>query len=81
LRDPVTNEVMAQADGPPLAGWYPTSWWSAGELIKDVRPFPLPPDMRPGQYNLVVGFYDLLSGERFGSEYFLGTVEVVAPNS
>jgi hypothetical protein len=81
LRDPVTNEVMAQADGPPLAGWYPTSWWSAEELIKDERPFPLPPDMRPGQYNLVVGFYDLLSGERFGSEYFLGTVEVVAPNS
>ena len=81
LRNPDTGEVMAQADGPPLAGWYPTSWWSAGETVRDERPFPLPEDVEPGHYNLVVGFYDLRSGERFGDEHFLGIVEVSASNS
>ena len=67
---------MAQADGPPLDGWYPTSQWPAGEIVVDERKFVLPADVPAGTYDLVVGFYDLNSGQRFGSEHFLTTIEV-----
>lgn len=81
LRDPADGEIVAQADGPPLGGWYPTSWWPIQELIVDERTFPLSPDLTPGEYNLVVGFYDLTSGQRFGNEYPLGVVKVVDDQS
>jgi hypothetical protein len=76
LRDPETDKNVAQADGPPLDGWYPTSWWPAGEIIVDNRTFPLSEDTPPGTYELYVGLYDLASGARFGSEHLLGVVEV-----
>ena len=76
LRDPETKKNVAQADGPPLDGWYPTSRWPAGEIITDNRSFPLPEETPPGTYELYVGLYDLASGVRFGSEYLLGSVEV-----
>jgi hypothetical protein len=76
LRDPQTGQNVAQADGPPLDGWYPTSWWAAAEVVVDRRTFSLPDDVPAGRYNLVVGFYDLATGQRFGQEYFLGTIEV-----
>ena len=77
LRDPKTNQIVAQADGPPLDGWYPTSWWPVGEAIVDERSFTLPTDVPLGKYDLVVGLYDLVSGERPWGEHFLGTIEVV----
>jgi len=76
LRDPRTGETAAQADGPPLDGWYPTSWWETGEVVVDERVFPLPPDTPPGEYELVIGWYDLVSGERLGESISLGTVRV-----
>ncbi len=36
--------LMGQADGPPLSGAYPTSWWSPGEVVVDTRPLSLPPE-------------------------------------
>lgn len=75
LRDEAGN-VVAQADGPPLAGWYPTSQWTTGEIVTDVRIFPVPTELVTGSYTLVVGFYDSVSGERLGSEQTLGQVEV-----
>ncbi|HSM55874.1 MAG TPA: hypothetical protein VK879_06940 [Candidatus Sulfomarinibacteraceae bacterium] len=77
LRDPRNGEPVAQADGPPLSGWYPTSWWPVERLIVDERTFPLPQDVAPGIYELVVGFYDLHSGQRVGPEHNLGAVEVL----
>jgi hypothetical protein len=76
LRDPSSGEIVAQADGPPLDGWYPTSWWSIQELIVDKRTFLLPADLVAGTYDLVVGFYDLVSDQRFGEEYPLGSITV-----
>lgn len=78
LRDQETGEIVAQADGPPLDGWYPTSWWTAGEVIVDERSFALPDSVPAGRYQLVTGFYELESGQRFGSEYHLATVEVTS---
>ena len=76
LRDPNTQENLVQADGPPLGGWYPTSWWPAGEIITDNRSFSVPAETPPGTYDLYVGFYDLATGVRFGSEHLLGSIEV-----
>jgi hypothetical protein len=75
LRD-AANHTVAQADGPPLAGWYPTSWWEVGEKVVDTRTFALPDEVAPGQYQLVVGWYDLTSGQRLGDEHTIGTIEV-----
>ncbi|MFO7680071.1 MAG: glycosyltransferase family 39 protein [Chloroflexota bacterium] len=78
LRD-AAGKTVAQADGPPLAGWYPTSWWTPGEIVTDERRFPVPADLPPGVYSLAAGFYDLESGARFGSEFMLGQINVVNP--
>lgn len=76
LRNVSTGEPVAQADGQPLDGWYPTSWWGPGEVIVDEREFAVPVGLPAGPYELYAGFYDLQSGERFGTEYLLETVAV-----
>ncbi|MBK7176316.1 MAG: glycosyltransferase family 39 protein [Chloroflexi bacterium] len=76
LRAGAAAPPIAQADGSPLDDWYPTSWWPVGEIITDERPFPIPADLPPGVYQLVVGWYDLASGERLGQEFPLGQVTI-----
>jgi len=70
------GELVAQADGAPLGGWYPTSWWPANEVIADERAFPLPADVPEGAYDLFVGMYDLSDGQRGSTEYNLGKIFV-----
>jgi hypothetical protein len=55
---------LAQKDRPPADGAYPTSLWDPGEVIRDYIQIPLPSDMPPGQYEIVVGLYDFSSGQR-----------------
>ena len=76
LRNPEAMEPKAQADGPPLDGWYPTSWWPANEVVRDQRHFSLEPRVAAGEYHLFVGMYDLASGERVTPEYDLGPIVV-----
>ena len=57
-------EPLAQADGPPVMGDYPTSLWAAGETISDAHPLPVPADLTSGQYRLSVGMYYLETMER-----------------
>ena len=52
-------EPLAQGDGPPLLGDYPTSMWAAGETIADPHPVQLPEALPTGHYRLTVGMYDL----------------------
>lgn len=56
VRDSSGNTV-AQADIQPLAGTYPTSRWQPGEIVTDEILLPLPPDLPPGTYRLLVGMY------------------------
>ncbi|MCL6646801.1 MAG: DUF2079 domain-containing protein [Chloroflexi bacterium] len=58
------GKLIAQHDGPPLGGVRPTSSWEAGEYLVDPRRLPLPSDLPPGEYQLIAGLYDPLSGER-----------------
>lgn len=57
-------EPLAQGDGPPLMGDYPTSLWAADETIADPHPIALPADLPIGQYRLLVGMYSLETLER-----------------
>ncbi len=61
LRDEA-GATLAQRDGQPLNGVYPTSQWQPNETIID--PVQLPQDVPPGDYQLVVGLYDLQTLER-----------------
>jgi hypothetical protein len=42
----------------------PTSQWARDEVIVDERTVPIPDDLPPGDYRLVVGLYRADTGER-----------------
>ncbi len=52
------DNVLAQYDGYPRSGDYPTSEWIPGELIEDRYPLLFPADAPPGPYRLFLGLYD-----------------------
>ena len=56
--------AIAQGDGPPLDGRWPTSLWLPGVTLDDVHTVPLPEDLAAGTYQLLVGLYDPATGER-----------------
>ncbi len=58
------NEIIAQQDNWPVNGQWPPTCWSGGETVADSYRLPLPPELPPGQYHLVVGLYDAATGER-----------------
>jgi len=55
------NSLVAQVDGPPAAGSYPTSLWDVGEIIVDKRQLPTLP---AGKYMIMVGLYQFNTGVR-----------------
>jgi hypothetical protein len=61
LRD-ATNTTVAQHDGQPHNGSYPTSVWSPNEVIPDVHPIEAPASVTPGTYDVVVGLYNSAEG-------------------
>jgi len=71
------SPVRQESGQPPLDGWFPTSWWPAGEWIQDEHSFALPATVPPGAYHLVAGLYNPATGDRLGGEFSLGAIEVV----
>lgn len=63
VRD-AAGQMVAQMDGPAGGGNYPASLWDAGETIIDTLAVPLPDNLPPGVYQLVVGLYNLTDGTR-----------------
>ncbi|MBE7469868.1 MAG: hypothetical protein HS114_12085 [Anaerolineales bacterium] len=63
LVDP-SGQVLAQFDGQPLEGTYPTSHWIPGEFIEDSYPLIIPPDAPPGPYRVFAGLYNEATGLR-----------------
>lgn len=51
------GNIMAQHDGPPNEGRYPTMWWLPGDVSVDVHTLPLTTSLPPTAY-LRVGMYD-----------------------
>lgn len=82
---------VAADDGPPLAGYLPTSTWLTGKPARDDRAIPLPRDLPPGRYTLLLGLYrpgDPSPSARLsvagpgaleGDRLRLGVVEIAAP--
>ena len=58
------GKTIAQTDGPPRNGLYPTSVWGRNEVIPDPRPLPLPAALSAGNYAIVVGLYAPQLGAR-----------------
>jgi len=72
---------MAQHDGQPQKGTYPTSLWHPGEVIPDEHVILLPHDLAPGEYQLATGMYLLESGQRLpvdrgGDRLLLGVIKI-----
>jgi len=59
-----SGRTLIQADGQPQRGAYPTSFWDAGEVVIDDRTIDIPADAAVGAYTVVVGLYELSSGDR-----------------
>jgi len=58
------GNLVAQVDGPPQRGVYPTSWWAEGDEVVDVRQVVLSTGAREGIHWLVVGLYRWETMER-----------------
>jgi hypothetical protein len=59
-----SGSQVANADGPPVGGDYPTSWWRAGDVVDDRHLLDVPADLIPGDYTIAVGLYEPGSGQR-----------------
>jgi hypothetical protein len=85
LRDP-NGQNLAQRDVPPWLGLFPPPVWRPGALVADRLDLPLPPNLPPGAYRLVMGLYDSATQQRFpasvagarlpGDEVDLGQIEI-----
>lgn len=80
------GKIWAQADNQPEGGFYSTSFWEEGEMVRDEHELRLPADMSEGEYELRVGMYLLETMERLmvvdsaqeveGDMILVGTVRV-----
>ncbi len=59
-----SGNMRAQMDAMPYGGRYPTSFWDAGEIVRDMHMVFLPKDLIPGEYSLEIGLYEYPSLER-----------------
>jgi hypothetical protein len=48
---------VAQRDGAPCQGFYPTSLWRPSDVTPDAFAITIPPETPPGNYNVYVGWY------------------------
>lgn len=55
---------VAQHDGPPAYGAYPTNVWQPGDLVRDPHEMAIPDGLPPGRYRLIVGLYQPDRGQR-----------------
>ena len=58
------DSFVAGFDEPPFGGRFPTSDWPAGHALRDEWQVSLPPELTPGDYQLVFGLYDARTLER-----------------
>jgi hypothetical protein len=74
-------QVVAQEDLQPQAGAAPTTTWLPGEVLADPHTLSLPEDLPSGEYRLITGMYDPVTGTRLpvstGSDFVdMGTVTI-----
>jgi len=62
------GKTVAQGDGPPADGHWPTSLWPPDVTIQDTHTIAIPDGLPPGIYRLVTGLYDRATGNRLPLE-------------
>jgi hypothetical protein len=55
--DDATGAPLVQDDRQPCDGSYPTTVWATDEIVAEFRKLEIPPDLKPGEYELSVGWY------------------------
>ena len=58
------RNIWGQKDNPPVDGFYPTSRWETGEIVRDQYDLLISPEAPPGEYQLEVGMYLAETGKR-----------------
>lgn len=58
------GRVWGQQDNQPRGGWYGTSLWQPGQVVTDDYAFQVSADAPPGEYRLLVGWYNSQTLER-----------------
>jgi len=58
------GQLVAQHDTEPGDGLMPTTTWDPDQILADRYGVPLPGDLPPGRYTLIVGLYHVATGER-----------------
>ena len=58
------DNVVAQKDNLPVDGFYSTTKWKAGEIVRDQYDLTIPQDVALGEYRFKVGMYLVETGER-----------------
>jgi hypothetical protein len=58
------QDIWGQKDNPPVDGFYPTSRWEVGEIVRDQYDILISPEAPPGEYQIEVGMYLAETGER-----------------
>jgi hypothetical protein len=59
-----TGALAGQKDNAPVTGFYPTSRWKKGEIVRDLYRLPIARDATPGAYHIETGLYAGDTGER-----------------
>jgi 4-amino-4-deoxy-L-arabinose transferase-like glycosyltransferase len=63
LRDQ-SGKTVGQFDYQPFGQAYSTKFWQPGQFLADQQQFTIPANFSPGEYNLVIGFYNPQTLER-----------------
>jgi hypothetical protein len=58
------SRIWGQQDNPPVDGFYLTSQWEEGDIVRDGYNLVISPDAPPGEYWIEVGMYLPETGER-----------------
>jgi hypothetical protein len=58
------GRIWGQEDSQPENGFYPTSYWDVGDVVRDEYEITVDRDAPPGLYEIEVGIYLLGTGER-----------------
>jgi len=60
----VNGNAVAYGDAVPGNGTLPTTSWVANEYLADLHEFSVPPNVPPGEYEILVGIYNPKTGAR-----------------
>ena len=71
------RERIVNQDGRPANWTLPTTCWLPGQVIHDRHIFTVAGDAQPGEYYVLIGLYDELTGERA----FVHTAQVAVANA